>query len=57
MNKNNLKVALAWLAGFVLAGILIFFITHSAPVANPAAVTDSPSLLQMLKSGFSCRAE
>ena len=52
MNKNNLKVALAWLAGSVLAGALIFFINHSTPpLANAVAADDSPSLLQMLKTG------
>ncbi len=52
MNKNNLKVALAWLTGSVLAGALIFFINHSTPpLANAVAADDSPSLLQMLKTG------
>lgn len=52
MNKNNLKIALAWLTGLGIAGILILFINNSAPsVAEPAAANDSPSLLQMLKTG------
>jgi hypothetical protein len=51
MNKNNLKVALAWLAGLALAAIIIFFINRSAPptTANTTAA-DSSSLLQMLGS-------
>ncbi len=51
MNKNNIKVALAWLAGLLLAGVVIFFINRSAPPTTTAAAVDSPSLLQMLKTG------
>lgn len=54
MNKNNLKVALAWLVGIVLAGIVIVFINRSAPPTTSRTATtaaESPSLLQMLKSG------
>ncbi|MBO0613428.1 MAG: hypothetical protein RL122_1141 [Pseudomonadota bacterium] len=54
MNKNNIHVGLAWLAGLILAGILILLINSSSPSPAPttkALAADSPSLLQMLKSG------
>ena len=52
MNNNKIKIGLAWVAGLLLAGVIIFFITHSMPPAATAkGASDSPSLLQMLKTG------
>lgn len=31
MNKNNLNIAFAWLAGLALAGIIILFVSHTEP--------------------------
>ncbi|MDD5392389.1 MAG: DUF3131 domain-containing protein [Thiothrix sp.] len=50
MNKNNLRVALAWLAGLLLAGILIVAINRSTPPVT-TATSQTYSVLQRLMHG------
>ncbi|WML91465.1 DUF3131 domain-containing protein [Thiothrix lacustris] len=52
MNNNKIKTGLAWLAGLLLASIIIFFISQGATSTSTASASkDSTNLLQMFKSG------